>query len=71
MFPTETKQALQMKVTRNRSTQNAEVLLFLEEAHRNACPPWAEMLSHARDEVGGVDLELPHHKPVRDFGLGD
>ena len=69
--PTETKQALQMRAIRNGRTQNAEALRILNDALFEDREPWIDMLCRARDEFGGVDLELPVREPARDFSFGE
>ena len=31
--------------------------------------PWIDVLARARDELGGVDLELPAREPARGFSF--
>lgn len=68
--PVETKQALQMRAIKNGRTQNAEALSILNGALFSEREPWIDVVARARDELGGVDLELPAREPARDFSFG-
>ena len=69
--PTETKQALQMRAIRNGRSQNAEALRILNDALFEVREPWIDVLGRVRDELGGIDLELPAREPARDFSFGE
>lgn len=67
--PEETKQALHIRAIKNGRSQNDEALSILNDALLDDREPWIDMLVRARDEVGGVELELPARETARDFGF--
>ena len=65
--PAQTRQALKIRAIKNGRSQNAEALEILNSALMDTREPWIDLVAKTRDEVGGVDLELPSRELPRDF----